>query len=71
MIALTHVSPIDALRAQLLGDAYVPGDSEYTPASQAWNLAFHQEPAVIVMAKDALDVREAVRYARAEGLGSA
>jgi FAD/FMN-containing dehydrogenase len=69
VIALTHISPIDSLRARLQGDAFTSGDLEFAPASQAWNLSFHQAPAVVVMAEDALDVREAVRFARSQGLG--
>lgn len=69
MVTTMRVSSIDTLRAALQGDALTPGDLEYAQASRAWNLAFRQAPAIVVMAEDALDVCEAVRFARAEGLG--
>jgi FAD/FMN-containing dehydrogenase len=60
---------LEALRAGLRGDAYVPGEDGYDEARKAWNLNAHQRPAVVVMAACAADVIAAVRLAREEGLG--
>ncbi|WP_166395244.1 FAD-binding oxidoreductase [Rubrobacter marinus] len=60
---------LGAFRAGLRGEAYAPGEEGYDGARSAWNLAVHQEPALVVMAEDAADVLAAVRFARARGLG--
>jgi FAD/FMN-containing dehydrogenase len=62
-------SALEALRAGLRGDVYVPGDAGYDEAHAAWNLNAHQHPALVVMAEGAADVLAAVRLARDEGLG--
>jgi FAD/FMN-containing dehydrogenase len=49
----------------------LPGNPAYDAARQAWNLAIDQRPAVIVVAAGAADVAEAIRFARAAGLGVA
>ena len=45
------------------------GDAGYDEGRAAWNRNVHQTPAAVVMAENALDVRSAVRFARAEGRG--
>jgi hypothetical protein len=56
---------LDALRAALAGQVFIPGQAGYDQARQAWNLAVDQRPAVVVEAGSAADVAQAVRYARA------
>ncbi len=59
------------LRSRLQGQVITPSDAQYDQARQAWNLSVDQHPAVIVVAKSAADVAQAVRYARRQGLGIA
>ena len=60
---------LEALRAELRGDAFVPGDEGYDEARAAWNLNAHQRPPLVVMAEGAADVLATVRLARDESLG--
>ena len=46
-----------------------PGDPHYDAARAAWNLEVAHQPALIVLAESADDIRAAVRYAGAAGLG--
>jgi hypothetical protein len=59
---------LEALRAAIAGQVFVPGEAGYDEARQAWNLAVDTRPAVIVAAESAADVAQAVRYARAHGM---
>jgi FAD binding domain len=59
---------LEALRAAIAGQVFVPGEAGYDRARQAWNLAVDQRPAVVVEAGSAADVAQAVRYARAHGI---
>ena len=59
---------LEALRAAIAGQVFVPGEAGYDQARQAWNLAVDQRPAVVVEAGSAADVAQAVRYARAHGI---
>jgi uncharacterized membrane protein YeiH len=56
---------LEALRAAIAGQVFVPGQAGYDQARQAWNLAVDTRPAVVVAAESAADVAQAVRYARA------
>jgi hypothetical protein len=56
---------LDALRAAIAGQVFVPGQAGYDQARQAWNLAVDTRPAVVVFAESAADVVKAVRHARA------
>lgn len=60
---------LEALRADLKGEAYAPEDAGYDEARAAWNLNAHQSPALVVAAEGAADIVAAVRLARHEGLG--
>jgi FAD/FMN-containing dehydrogenase len=62
---------LEALRAALAGQVFVPGQAGYEQARQAWNLAVDQRPTVVVDAGSAADVAQAVRYARALGMRTA
>jgi FAD/FMN-containing dehydrogenase len=59
---------LDALRAAIAGQVFVPGEASYDQARQAWNLAVDQRPAIVLEAGSAADVVQAVRYARAHGI---
>jgi FAD/FMN-containing dehydrogenase len=59
---------LNALRAAIKGQVFVPGEAGYDQARQAWNLAVDIRPAVVVAAESAADVAQAVRYARAHGM---
>jgi hypothetical protein len=59
---------LEALRAAIAGQVFVPGEVGYDQARQAWNLAVDQRPAVVVEAGSAADVAQAVRYARTRGI---
>jgi FAD/FMN-containing dehydrogenase len=60
---------LQTLRAGLRGTAHAPREQGYEEASRAWNLAAHQTPALVVVAKGAADLIAAVRFAREGGLG--
>jgi FAD binding domain len=62
---ITAGRDLEALRAAIAGQVFVPGEAGYGQARQAWNLAVDQRPAVVVEAGSAADVAQAVRYARA------
>jgi FAD/FMN-containing dehydrogenase len=59
---------LQALRAAIAGQVFVPGQAGYDQARQGWNLAVDTRPAVVVEAGSAADVAQAVRYARAHGM---
>ena len=69
METIIQGSTLETLRASLRGAAYAPGEEGYDEASRAWNLAAHQEPALVVVAEGASDVLVAVRLARDAGMG--
>src|SRR5215471_10547648 len=56
---------LEALRADIAGQVFAPGQAGYDQARQAWNLAVDEHPSVVVVAESASDVVKAVRYARA------
>jgi hypothetical protein len=47
---------LEALRAAIAGQVFMPGEAGYDQARQAWNLAVDQQPAVVVEAGSAADV---------------
>ncbi|MGH3151688.1 MAG: FAD-binding protein [Streptosporangiaceae bacterium] len=59
---------LEALRAEIAGQVFVPGQAGYDQARQAWNLAVDQRPSIVVEAESAADVAQAVRYTRARGM---
>ena len=65
---ITAGRDLEALRAAIAGQVFVPGEAGYDQARQAWNLAVDQRPAVVAEAGSAADVAQAVRYARAHGI---
>jgi FAD binding domain len=59
---------LEALRAAIADQVFVPGQAGYDQARQAWNLAVDERPSVVVVPGSASDVVTAVRYARARGM---
>jgi FAD/FMN-containing dehydrogenase len=59
---------LDELRARVSGQVIISNDDGYDTARQAWNLTVNQHPALIVVAENADDIVEAVRFAEAQGL---
>src|SRR5262249_11250430 len=59
---------LEALRAAVTGEVFVPGEDGYDQARQAWNLAVDERPAAVVVAESAADVLHAVRFARSHGM---
>src|SRR5215469_4467541 len=59
---------LEALRAAVTGEVFVPGEDGYDQARQAWNLAVDERPAAVVVAESAADVVHAVRFARSHGM---
>jgi FAD/FMN-containing dehydrogenase len=58
----------DRLQSRLRGSVSLPEQAGYDDARRAWNLTVDQRPAVIVSAKNADDIAEAVRFAREQNL---
>jgi FAD/FMN-containing dehydrogenase len=58
----------DALKSGLAGRIIVPGDADYDAARQVMYGGVDKKPAVIVRTRDAADVRQAVAFARDNGL---
>jgi FAD/FMN-containing dehydrogenase len=56
------------LNPQLAGKIVRPGDERFGQARRAWNLAVDQQPAAVIFAETAGDVRAAVRLAADRGL---
>lgn len=56
------------LAADITGRVVTPDDPDWAAATQAWNLAVRQTPALVVQPADADDIVAAVRFARAAGL---
>src|SRR5215467_13414198 len=55
---------LEALRAAVTGDVFVPGEDGYDQERQPWNLAVDERLALVVAAQSAADVVHAVRFAR-------
>ncbi len=66
MTTLTTTAPVPP---ELGPRAIRPGDPDYDAARAAWNLEVAHQPALVVRAESTDDIRAAVRYARAAGLG--
>jgi hypothetical protein len=55
---------VKELRARLAGELLLPDDPGYDQARTVWNAAIDKRPALIVRCANAMDVAEAVRFAR-------
>jgi FAD/FMN-containing dehydrogenase len=64
------VSPasVHELRTNLGGPLIEPQDAEYDAARSGWNAMADKRPALIAQVLDVADVRNAIRFARREGL---
>ena len=65
--AVLDAVAVEALRKRLAGDLVLPQDGSYDGVRKVWNAAYDRYPAVIVRARDAADVVQAVRFARQQG----
>ena len=59
---------VTALRHAVRGSVLAPGDDGWGEARTPWNVAFDQQPALIVVPANSADVQAVVRFAAANGL---
>lgn len=57
------------LKKSLAGKLLLPGDDDYITASQAWNLAVKQTPAIVVMAETTEDIQRSIKFAAKFNMG--
>lgn len=62
------VAPMAELRESITGRVTAPGDTDYEAARSVWNAIADKYPGVIVQCTSRADVREALRFARANDL---
>jgi UDP-N-acetylenolpyruvoylglucosamine reductase len=70
-LATTHTTSsvdIATLRHAIRGSVLAPGDEGWDAARTPWNVAFEQNPALIVVPANSADVQAVVRFATANGL---
>jgi FAD/FMN-containing dehydrogenase len=67
MTAIT-VNPLSSLQRRFRGEIIEPGGAGWDVATQAYNLAFVQEPALVALPADEQDVVTIVQYARDRGM---
>jgi hypothetical protein len=68
MTAIETTTSLDRLRRRVRGNVIEPGGTGWDAATQAFNLAFTQEPALVALPRDERDVVTLVDYAREHGL---
>ncbi|WP_455372323.1 FAD-binding oxidoreductase [Limibacillus halophilus] len=59
---------VESLRAQIKGEALLPGDPGYDEARAVWNAMIDRRPAAILRCDGVADVIAAVKFAKSEGL---
>ncbi|MGH2720569.1 MAG: FAD-binding oxidoreductase [Actinomycetota bacterium] len=59
---------LEALSARLQGSALRPGDARFDEAVAIWNAMISSRPALVVQPGSAADIREAIAFARANGV---
>ena len=59
---------VSALDASLRGGVYLDGSPEYEEARLIWNAMVDRKPGMVIRARGASDVRNAVNFARDNGL---
>jgi FAD/FMN-containing dehydrogenase len=64
----TSSADVAALRIAVRGSVLAPGDEGWDGARTPWNVAFDQQPALIVVPANSADVQATVRFAAANGL---
>ena len=67
-MTLTSTDTLAVLRNAVTGRVVTPYDPEWDDARAAWTLNVDQRPVAVVLAESALDVAEAVDFARRNGL---
>jgi FAD/FMN-containing dehydrogenase len=65
---LTETIEIEALRGEIGGEVFAPGEEGWDGARLAFNLTIDQRPALIAQPADAGEVARVVRFARMAGL---
>ncbi|HET9289013.1 MAG TPA: FAD-binding oxidoreductase [Gaiella sp.] len=68
MTAVEFISHRPDLQSRVRGAVIEPGAPGWDAATQAFNLSFTQEPMLVAVPEDEVDVVEIVRYAAANGL---
>jgi len=68
MVTTATAERLDALRAGFSGMVLEPGDEAYDETRKVHNGLIDRRPALIARCRNAADVADAVRFARAEGL---
>jgi hypothetical protein len=58
-----------ALRQQVSGEVFAPGDAEYDRLRRGWDLTIDQHPALVLVPRGAADVAAGVRLAVHHGWG--
>lgn len=61
-------TPAAALRDVIAGAVIEPGDADWAGATQAFNAAFVQQPALVAMPEDEADVAAIVTFAAEHGM---
>lgn len=59
---------LNTLESTIKGRVITPESEGYDAARTPWHLSIQQRPKLIVMARDADDIVQAIRYAKSEGL---
>jgi FAD/FMN-containing dehydrogenase len=59
---------INSLRASLRGGVFLEGSAEYDEARLIWNAMVDRKPGMVIRARGASDIRNAVNFAREHGL---
>jgi hypothetical protein len=67
-MTILDTSPSSALRARISSAVVEPGDPDWAAATEAFNLAFVQKPALVAIPADESDVIEIVNFARERGM---
>ena len=62
---------VEALRAGITGQVFLPEDAGYDEARTVWNADIDRHPAVVVRCASAADVSAAIGFARDRGLAVA
>jgi FAD/FMN-containing dehydrogenase len=67
-LAEVRAPQVRDVRANLVGELVLPGDSNWDEARKAWHLAVDQRPAAVAVPENVHDVIEIVHWAAEEGL---
>jgi FAD/FMN-containing dehydrogenase len=59
---------LDSFRSKFKGDLVLPSDADYEGALARWAVNSQKRASVVAFVKDALDISEAIKYARSQKL---